>query len=193
MRLDTILTSFEGWWYRLPPVSRRVIQVVVVVVGLTGFIFINIFAYRYGAGMVKKTASSITASLPYKTPTSTPTPTPLPEPFKTRGKLEYIINSGGGDGPKITQCFIDPLDFTTAKTMTFGVSLENSLPITSATVTWVSDAKEKVVPLKLATGSATKGQWQGTWDVDDTAWYRYLLVIAASYGVKTNKKTVTVR
>ena len=77
--------------------------------------------------------------------------------------------------------------------MTFDVWAENSLPITSATVTWVSDAKEKNVPLKLATGSAIKGQWQGTWVVDDTAWYRYLLVIMVSDGTSTNKKTVTVR
>jgi len=154
---------------------------VAIGVGVVAFIGLNVFLFRYGGEFARiRTGTQI--------PTISPTPTPTPIPFTYKGKMEFSIStSGGGDGPQFSECSIDPLDFSSAKTQTFRVSIGSAKPVTSASVLWETDNAKTEVPLKLVSGSASQGQWEGVYTVTDTAWYRYVLTIEASDG--TNKKS----
>lgn len=179
--------QISQWYEALPSEKKQIVLWSGWGIGILLFIFINILAYQYGSQLITKKPS-----LTQVTPTPTPTPTPIP--FKHKGKMNFSVSTNGSvPGPKITQCNIDPLDFTTNKTQVFQVRISSESPVQTASVIWKSDTKEEEIPLVLVSGTETKGVWEVKKTVTDTAWYRYELVMKAYDGTHTREITLTLR
>ena len=190
--LLTLTSYLKGLHLMTPPLTKekKKVWAVIGAIGIVVFVLINIYTFRYGSQLARRWEAERIAKLPLP---PTPTPTPTPIPFTHKGSMKFTISSGGGDGPKMTKCAIDPLDFSSSPKQTFTVDVTHGTPVTSVTAVWVSDNKQKDVALNLATGSATKGTWEGSWSVDDTAWYRYQIAVRATDGTNTSTVTVTLR
>lgn len=175
-----------------PPLTKekKKAWAVIGIIGIVVFALINIFTFRYGAQLARRLEAERIAKLP---PAPTPTPTPTPIPFKVKGSMKFTIQTGNTDGPKMTKCTIDPLDFSSSPKQTFSVEVNHSKPVTSVTAVLLSDTTQKNIPLKIATGSATSGTWSGSWNVEDTAWYRYQIAVYATEGKNTSTVMVTLR
>ena len=189
-QLSTLPDRFHRWLAGLSETKRRIVTGTLVVVGSICFILINIYMFRYGKDLAKKIQQRVFENI-ISAPTPTPTPTPIP--FPLREKMNFTVSSGKKTGPRMTKCFIDPLDFTLASTQLFGLTVVSEKPVTSVKAVWVSDHREQDVRMSLATGSAINGRWEGKWTVDDTAWYRYLVKMEVSDGNEVSRATLTIR
>jgi hypothetical protein len=190
--LLTLTSYLKGLHLMTPPLTKekKKVWAVIGAIGIVVFVLLNIYTFRYGVQLARKWEAERIAKIP---PAPTPTPTPTPIPFTHKGSMKFTINSGASDGPKMTRCAIDPLDFSSSPKQTFTVEVNHSKPVTSVTAVLFSDNTQKNVPLKIATGSATSGTWKGSWNVDDTAWYRYQIAVQATDGKNTSDVVVTLR
>jgi len=196
LTLSSYLINFKSYIINLhlmtPPLTKekKKAWAVIGIIGIVVFALINIYTFRYGAQLARKWEAERIARIP---PAPTPTPTPTPIPFKVKGIMKFTTSLGATDGPKMTKCSIDPLDFSTSPTQTFTVDVSHGKPVTSVTAVLMSDNTQKNVPLTLKTGSATSGTWVGSWNVSDTAWYRYQIAVNATDGTNTSNVVVTLR
>lgn len=174
--------SFVGCCKKKWKLIAGLVIFVIVLISLIMFIFSSL------RNQQQKTSSHFTQQIP----TVTSTPTPIP--FTHKGKMEFTINTSGTfAGPKFTECAIDPLDPHSTRDQFFTIVIGSERPITEAIATWITDHGEHSVPLSLTSGTPTQGVWSGKWSVDDTAWYRYQIMIRASDGTRMRETAVTLR
>ncbi len=120
---------------------------------------------------------SITEGTPSE-PTPFPTPTRAPRPIP-HGKWGFGISNSGA-GPKFGRGYLDPYDpaIRTAQTITLYVA--DDKPVISVTATVKTDNKvHSPISLSRINGSDLGGEWQGTWTVDDTYLYTYMILFEA--------------
>lgn len=167
-------------------------------VGIAVIIFLivllSVGAYLYA------TKSSLLSFLPAgskqqqkRVPTATPTPTPLPRAIP-HGKKGFSVGQSDKTVPQMSRGYIDPYDPAKGATQTVTIAVAFTQPVTSVTAILKTDTTvSSPVPLTLATGTNTKGEWQGSWPVNDTYLYTYKLVLQATSGTKTASVEITLR
>jgi len=173
-------------WLSLPWTSKKFKIIIVSVIGIIIFIGLNIAVFNYAKKTGKKLAHN-NISVPI------PTPTPTPYPFNVHGKIEFTITYGKKEGPKFTECFIDPFDAKIGKAQTFSLNVSSATPVSSMSATWKTDTKEREIPMTLKEGTKTKGRWEAVWNVDDTILYRLYLIAKASDDKTTNVYELSLR
>jgi len=129
----------------------------------------------------EQTAENFSQAEP-PTPTPTPTPTlkPSPKPIPLPpGKGVYNVSQGQHQGPSISQVSFDPLDVRSGQELIITAKVADKEPVTSVTAILQLDKTQKNLTFKLINGTNLSGNWQTSIKIDDTLWYRYILIIKA--------------
>lgn len=118
------------------------------------------------------------------TPTNAPSPKLIPH-----GKVEFGVSTGkGSKGPQMSQGSIDPYDPELGATQT--LVIEVAEPVEKVTAILVTDNKTSPeYQLKKVKGTT----WVGSWKVDDSYLYKYVLTIKATGPNGTSKVDITLR
>jgi hypothetical protein len=122
-----------------------------------------------------------------------PTPTPTPRPLRQGEVTMNTSVSAETKGPKLSTTIVDNNDPKVGQTQTLTSTYRHTSPITSVTVTLMSDNGEKTYPMTLISGTNTDGQWQGTWTVEDTLLYTYTFIFTAKAQDGTQSKITIAR
>jgi len=137
--------------------------------------------------------SSIESGKKPKAPTSTPTPTPTPRAIP-HGKWGFGVGQGDKTVPQFRRGFLDPYDPLKGGTQTVTVNVKHGLPVTKVIGILKTDHKtSQPYEFKLVSGTNTDGQWEGTWTVDDSYLYTYLLTLKAESSDKSSSVDITLR
>ncbi len=125
----------------------------------------------------------------------TPTPTPTASPRKVpHGKIDFAISQSDKTVPQLGKGSIDPIDVAQGGTQTVIVAVKNAQPVTGVTAILKTDHQiSSPVALSLISGTATDGQWQGSWTVNDTYTYLYHLKLDAASTNGTGSFELTLR
>lgn len=130
-----------------------------------------------------KQGETVKKSVPTPVPTPTPTPKPIPH-----GKQTFSVSSGKKTGPQFLKGAIDPYDPSMGSRQTFSVSVIGTKPVTTVSLTLVTDTKSRTIAMK-----SNDGTYSGSWIVDDTYFYTYLATFTANDGTEENKVELTLR
>lgn len=107
-----------------------------------------------------------------------PTPTPLPRPIP-HGKMTFTASTSW-PGPKFSGGIIDPYDPPQGGTLTITVNANDTAPVQKIWMVVKSDHKTSApIPMHEVSGTSLSGAWQGSWTVDDTYNYTYMVTIQA--------------
>lgn len=110
------------------------------------------------------------------TPTP-PTPTPRPIPHGPKG---FTVGQADKTVPQFGKGTVDPYDPTKGATQTVTIKVQHTQPVTKVTATIKTDHDiSKPYELKLISGTSIDGQWEGSWQVDDSYLYTYAIVLKA--------------
>jgi hypothetical protein len=129
--------------------------------------------------LFKTITTRVTSMIPTKEPpidySNLPVLTPTPIPYTLpKGAQKYTFNHGSEvKGPKPVSVTIDPLDPKSGATQTITVDLVSDSPVTSSSLTIITDNNQKDITLEKITGDELKGTYQGSWQVDDSYENRY--------------------
>ena len=123
--------------------------------------------------------------------TATPRPSPRPIPH---GKIDFTVGQSDKTVPQFSKGSIDPYDPAKGATQTVTIAIKHTQPVTKVTATLKTDnVVSNPVLFTLISGTATDGQWQGSWQVTDTYLYTYKLILEATGGAKTASDEITLR
>lgn len=108
-------------------------------------------------------------------PKATPAPTLCPNYVIPTGKQLYRYSHGPKVvGPKIQTVEFDPLDPATGQKQTVTITVKNDSPVTSASLTLISDGDEtQTAKFKLKEGTEVEGTWELSWQLKDSYKCRY--------------------
>lgn len=144
------------------------------------YIGINVFVYFYSSNVFNlETFARFPFLNTFMQPTESPTPTPTPRPIRAipGGKQVYTVSNGSDvAGPKIQEVTIDPQTPKSSETQTVTITVKNDSPVTEATAIIQTDHNQYKNSLKLISGTATNGIWQGSWSITDTYNYTYAIL-----------------
>lgn len=185
---------------RVPHPKLAVLISVLVIL----YVALNIWIYLYGRdafsgilGNLLETVSIVKTQRfslnPRATPSLTPTPTPTPKPIP-HGKIDFSIGFGDKSIPQLGAGSIDPYDPQKGSTQTVTVHVKHSQPITKVTAVLKTDnLVSQPVAFRLVSGTVTDGDWQGSWQVNDTYLYTYNLLLHAESANSQSKFEFTLR
>ena len=157
-----------------------VILLAVVALGLAGYLY-----------WINTTTTTTDTDLTVPTGSPKPTPTPTPTKLIDGSDTYYISRAAGAPGPNVTTLTLDPLDPKQKQHQTLTAHVIFDTPVTSVTITFESDHKTRdLPPFTLKSGTNTNGDWQTSWDVDDTILYRYFMTVTAVSGNQKSKTSV---
>ena len=145
-----------------------------------------IFSIKQTSVLTKNGPASIESDK--RTPTNIPTVTRIPRPIP-HGKTEFTVSTGkGSPGPRMIQGFIDPYDPSLGKIQTLIIQVAE--PVEKVTAILITDNKtSQEYQLKKVKGTT----WAGSWKVNDSYLYKYVLTIKASGSTGTSKIDITLR
>lgn len=144
-----------------------------------------IFSIKQTAVLTENGPTSIESDKRKKiTPTSAPSPKPIPH-----GKVEFTVSTGkNSKGPQMSQGFIDPYDPELGAIQT--LVIEVAEPVEKVTAILVTDNKTSAeYQLKKVKGTT----WAGSWKINDSYLYKYVLTIKATGPNGTSKVDITLR
>jgi hypothetical protein len=97
-------------------------------------------------------------------------------------------------GPKFTGGSFDPYDPAKGSTMVITISVNDTQPVQKVWANVTSDHKTSAtIPFHRVTGTDLSGDWQGTWTVDDTYLYTYMVTIQAQSANGPTKDEIALR
>ncbi|MFA6532444.1 MAG: hypothetical protein WCT22_00425 [Patescibacteria group bacterium] len=145
-----------------------------------------IFSIKQFPVPIEKGPSSIESDK--RAPTNIPIPTRVPRPIP-HGKTEFTVSTGkGSPGPLMSQGSINPYDPKLGGIQT--LEIEVAEPVSKVVAVLMTDHKNSPkYPLKKIKGTT----WQGSWKVNDSYLYRYVLTIEATGPTGTSKIDITLR
>lgn|SRR4030042_896128 len=112
----------------------------------------------------------------------TTTPPPI-----GHGTQLYRINGGVQGLPTISEVILDPEDPGMGSNQTIVVKANYATPIKGVEVVLhTDDYKDTTYPLQLSSGTATNGEWKGTWKVENS----YNLIYRVTVKVKNEQNLV---
>lgn len=109
-----------------------------------------------------------------------------------KGLQVYRVMSGG-DGPKISEVVIDPLDPKMGKKQSFEVAVSHEKAIDRVTVNLITDSVSSEKTLTLAEGTDTSGIYRGEWIAGDSYEKIYLATIRVFSGEASSSIDLTFR
>lgn len=144
--------------------------------------------------VLKYFRSSLPLNLPQSSvPASSPSPLPSPRPIP-HGAKSFTVGQADKTVPQFSKGSIDPYDPAQGATQTVTITAKHSQPITKVTAVLKTDnTASPAYSFKLISGSATDGQWQGSWPVDDTYLYTYALILDAASASGSASVQITLR
>ncbi len=153
-----------------------------VILGLGGFFFIMANPFMKTVKPFIKTSTTPKSEiLPGAVPLATPTLI-LP-----KGRQTFRTQGGDADVSKVTQVIIDPLDAKKGDEQKIDVVIDSVEPVTSFTLTLISDNKETTLTMKNISGDSTKGTWSTSHTLSDSTDNVYKIIF--DLATNTNKKT----
>lgn len=121
-----------------------------------------------------------------------PTPTPKPKPIP-HGKITFTASTTW-PGPKFSGGSFDPYDPSQGGSMVITVAASDTQPVQTMWATVKTDNKTSAkIPFTRVSGSDTNGEWQGTWKVDDTYLYTYIVTVEADSANGHTKDEIALR
>ena len=124
---------------------------------------------------------------------NSPTPTSTPRPIPT-GPKSFTVSQGDKTVPQFSTGIVDPYDPAKGATQTVTINVKFGKPITRVTAILETDKKTSPpVEFKLISGTNTSGQWQGSWKINDTYLYNYVLTLQAESGKSVGSVIITLR
>lgn len=154
---------------------------IVVIIGATVYTwsFIKKQATIPEESEIRQNAQNVSPPIP------TPTPTPRAIPH---GKWGFGISTSQ-PGPKPGRGYLDPYDPAMGGRQTITLYVADNEPVTNVRATIKTDNKVHApITLTRINGSDLAGEWQGSWIVDDTYLYTYIMIFEAQS--KNGKTTV---
>lgn len=150
-----------------------------VLAGIATFIVLGILIYQYiSTSALLENALKILRLQQQQVAVTTPAPTPTPIPLP-RGPREFSVS--GGDNPSIRSLKFS--EYSPRKgenqTITVTVSDESDAGVLGVQIALMTDHEVKNYPLKLASGTAQRGDWSITITSNDTHDYVYGIDITA--------------
>jgi hypothetical protein len=116
-----------------------------------------------------------------------PIPTPTIRPIG-QGRVPITISTA--QKPNFLSGIVDPFDPKKGERQTISVKVVDSeADVTSVKIILQSDNKEKTHDLQLTSGTKRDGEWSGSWIVDDTIDYKYIISFLGE-DAKGNKSRV---
>lgn len=106
-------------------------------------------------------------------------PRGTPKPIK-QGTETYNISQAQSARPKITQATFNPHDPDQGQTQEISIRVLDSAPVNSVSVSIESDNNSRNINLTLSEGNNQDGVWTGSWEVDDSVDYTYIVTVTAS-------------
>jgi len=145
------------------------------------FILLSITAfYLYNKQSGTKLSQLISSPSPPSIPSPTPTPSPSPRAIP-HGKIGFSVSQADKTKPQFRMGYIDPYDPAQGSKQTVTIHVKDEQPITEVTAILKTDnTVSEPYSFQLISGSATDGQWQGSWIVNDTYLYTYSLILKAT-------------
>lgn len=176
------------------PLFIILIIILAVLVIVTVILQLTLFqTNRKNAGTFIEVSHVSTPPPSIPSPSISPTPPPTPKPIPS-GKIDFTIGFGDKTIPQMGKGWIDPYDPPKGGTQTVNVHVIYSQPVTKVTAILKTDNSiSKPYLLKLVEGSPTDGNWQGSWQINDTYLYTYNLVLQAESGSSQSKFEFTLR
>lgn len=124
----------------------------------------------------------------------TPGPAPSPTPTEIlQGRETYTIGQASDARPKIDRLVVNPHDPKVGETQTLEVRVADTSPVQSVEVSVTTDNGSANVPMTLVEGDNNRGTWRGSWQVNDTVLYRYVVTIRAVSADSESKVDVGIR
>lgn len=143
---------------------------ILVIIGVTGGVWMWMQKYQD----LPEDQSEVPASQVSVRPTPTSVPKKIPH-----GKIPFTASTSW-PGPKFTGGFFDPYDPAMGSSMTIAIDMADTQPVQQVWATVKTDNKTSgKIPFKRVSGTDMDGQWQGTWTVNDTYDYTYMITIEA--------------
>jgi hypothetical protein len=133
--------------------------------------------------------------LPTSITPSTLAPTLTPVPL-LHGKQGFVVSVGRGSlGPKLGRGFIDPMDPQIGEKQTFTIEVNDQTQVKKVVASLVTDNKTSPeYELKQIDGTPNKkGNWQGSWTIDDSYLHKYLINLKAFGDKDVSSITITLR
>ncbi len=135
---------------------------------------------------------SLTQKKETEKPDVSPSPLPTPRPLP-HGKHGFTVQGGNRNAPQFGRGFLDPIDPQKNTQQGIIISASNSVPIDSVTAIIKTDNKETSIKLSVSEGTNTNGTWTGSWTVNDTYLYNYIVQIIAKAGNEEQNVELTLR
>lgn len=122
-------------------------------------------------------------------PTVAPTPRPLPH-----GKRSFVVSLPSNvKGPRIGKGTIDPYDPALNGQQSLIIEVNDTVPVNAVVAILKTDNKTVEHALVPTTPGQMKGNWTGTWTMDDSYDYTYVLSVRATSANGTTMADLTTR
>lgn len=157
-------------------------------------VFIALLSYYfYSKSTRNKSSSSISSNKSEKITIVPPTPTPTPRAIP-HGKKKFTVGQGDHTIPQFGEGEIDPYDPASGTEQTVTIAVSHKNPVNSVTVTVQTDhATSEPHQLSRISGTAQKGQWKGSWKINDSYLYTYILTFKAVSSDSSTSVPITLR
>jgi hypothetical protein len=122
-------------------------------------------------------------------PTVTPSPRPIPH-----GKRTFVVSVASNvKGPRIGKGTIDPYDPALNGEQTLTIEVNDTVPVQEVVAVLKTDNETMEYAMQPGTPGQMKGNWTGTWTVNDTYLYTYSLSVRATSANGTTTADITTR
>lgn len=95
------------------------------------------------------------------------------------GRQTYRISGGTAGLPTISEVILDPEDPEMGSTQTISVKANYGSAIKEVSVVLHTDDKDTTQVLQLSSGTATNGEWKGSWKVVNSYEHKYSVTAKA--------------
>jgi hypothetical protein len=189
--VDTLPPKPANEQIKKPPRKKPARRIIVILLFLILYGALNVGVYLC---TTKGFGLKLTQFLhPHSTPAPTARPTPTPRPIP-HGPQEFSSGQSDKTVPQITNGTIIPYDPAQGTSQSVIISVKHSQPVTGVTAVLQTDHQTSgPIPFTLVSGTATNGQWRGSWQITDTYLYTYKITIEATSATKTGKVGITLR
>lgn len=119
--------------------------------------------------------------------------TPPPKRLVQGRQVFSVSSTDRTKGPQFSEIVVDPYDPGVGREQTMTIAISDTVPVARVTVTVATDKGRKSYPMKLATGEATRGVWEATWNVEDSHEVTYNASFTAQDTKSTDTVTLTMR
>ncbi len=174
------------------PISQKKKTSTATIVFIVAIIAVGIGAIVWTIGY--RLESPATESTPSPAASFPKAPSTPPPKRLVQGRQTFTVSSTDRTkGPQFSEIVVDPYDPAVGREQTMMIAVSDTFPVARVSVTVATDKGRKSYPMKLASGEATKGVWEATWNVEDSHEVTYNATFMAQDSKYTDTVTLTMR